>query len=524
MPPPTMKSVPSSFHLVSLRQVALALLAVLALCAGPSLSAAEVESIFFGEFSQNRLTSMKGDGTNIALVRSPEPGIDGVAVDSLGAKVYWTNLNTGDVRRANFDGSGAESIALGQSGPAGIALDIANGHVYWSSFSGLIRRANLDGSNQITLHTSSQQPDGLALDALNGHLYFTRRQSNLITRINLDGTGATDITAHTNNLTGIAVDPIGRKIFYGTLNSPGLHRLDYDGTNYLQLAPNSGITGAVAIDLENGHVYFGGNGVSAVLRCDLDGSNLIPVATGRAGVFGIGLQTRVNRTLATTGTAAPGLAGVKFSAFSQPVANSTGRVAFTAKLSGAVTENDDSSLWSSLGAGGLALVARENGPSGVPGVNIKSWNALHLTDSLLVFRARLAGPSVTITNDDAILVWDGAALSFLAREGETAPNGGTWGTLGHPAVNDAGQVSFTAGFTISGAKGSALFRSAPGAGPISAVVEKGGSLLLDGGTVAVASFKQVNPATSGRLLATNGYVATVLKLSDGRTVLAVLAQ
>ena len=65
--------------------------------------------------------------------------------------MYWTDLDTKKIQRANLDGSNVQDLVTrtqGLSLPGGIALDIAGGKMYWVDFgTEKIQRANLDGSN-----------------------------------------------------------------------------------------------------------------------------------------------------------------------------------------------------------------------------------------------------------------------------------------------------------------------------------------------------------------------------------------
>src|SRR5207237_6431911 len=45
--------------------------------------------------------------------------------------MYWTNLGTNDIRRANLNGSDPQVLVGGLPGPAGIALDVTGGKMYW---------------------------------------------------------------------------------------------------------------------------------------------------------------------------------------------------------------------------------------------------------------------------------------------------------------------------------------------------------------------------------------------------------
>jgi hypothetical protein len=82
-----------------------------------------------------------------------------------GRKMYWTAQGTGDIRRANLDGSEPEILIRGQNFPTGIALDVNSGHIYWSNVDGGdIRRANLDGTEPQVLITGQSQPAIVTLD------------------------------------------------------------------------------------------------------------------------------------------------------------------------------------------------------------------------------------------------------------------------------------------------------------------------------------------------------------------------
>jgi DNA-binding beta-propeller fold protein YncE len=66
--------------------------------------------------------SAKFDGTDAQQVFYCEPSI-GIALDTLGRKVYWTNINRQSVQRANLDGSAIEDLVIsGLDTPWGIAL------------------------------------------------------------------------------------------------------------------------------------------------------------------------------------------------------------------------------------------------------------------------------------------------------------------------------------------------------------------------------------------------------------------
>ena len=128
--------------------------------------------------------------------------------------MYWTEWERNKIRRANLDGSGSRRphrqraraglagagragrqdlldglghgqdsacqprrnsnienlVTIGLNSPGGLALDVANGKMYWTdSFWHKIQRGSLDGSNVEDLITTGLDgPSGLDLDLANG--------------------------------------------------------------------------------------------------------------------------------------------------------------------------------------------------------------------------------------------------------------------------------------------------------------------------------------------------------------------
>ena len=80
-------------------------------------------------------------------------------------KMYWTDVGTDKIQRANLDGSQIEDLLPDRRSPAGLALDLATGKMYWTDAgTNKIQRANLDGTRIEDLVTGLSEPMGLALD------------------------------------------------------------------------------------------------------------------------------------------------------------------------------------------------------------------------------------------------------------------------------------------------------------------------------------------------------------------------
>ena len=107
------------------------------------------------------------DGTNLQEL-FPSGFSAAVALDLTAQKLYWTEYDSGKIRRANFDGSGVEGVLDGLDGPEGLALDPDSGRMWWSEKSaGTVSRANLDGSGVTPILTGLDFPNGLAFLSTN---------------------------------------------------------------------------------------------------------------------------------------------------------------------------------------------------------------------------------------------------------------------------------------------------------------------------------------------------------------------
>jgi hypothetical protein len=73
--------------------------------------------------------------------------------------IYWTDYDGGDIRRANLDGSGVQTLSSSLPGPAGIGLDLVHGWMYFTEYnSGNLLRANLDGTGRTLLKGGVTHP------------------------------------------------------------------------------------------------------------------------------------------------------------------------------------------------------------------------------------------------------------------------------------------------------------------------------------------------------------------------------
>lgn len=156
-----------------------------------------------------------------------------------------------------------------------LAVDLPAGKIYWTSLNG-IKRANLDGTmmEDVVSGLSGGTREGIALDLTNGKVYWSNLNGT-IRRVNLDGTSLETIVSDLSDPSGIDIDPAGGKIYWADFGTDRIQRADLDGMNVEDLV-TSGFSGGprgIVLDVAGGKVYWSqDNSPGKIRRANLDGS------------------------------------------------------------------------------------------------------------------------------------------------------------------------------------------------------------------------------------------------------------
>ena len=151
--------------------------------------------LYWIDSTQGRIHSADLNGENITTIVELDD-IKDIALDAQGGKLYFSDLFA--TRRVNLDGTNSETVLTGwgTSLTKGIGgITVADGKIYWTEHlvwyraSGNIHRANLNGTNIETLATPLGRPTDIAVDAEGSKLYWTNRSNPLggIQRMDING-------------------------------------------------------------------------------------------------------------------------------------------------------------------------------------------------------------------------------------------------------------------------------------------------------------------------------------------------
>lgn len=265
--------------------------ALSALVVGLVLHAADADTLYFShcfypEIGDGFIERVSLDGGTIEPVHVTGNGVRGIAVEPVGAKLYWADVNALVIRRSNFDATDVQDIITsGLEWPRSVAADAGSGKLYFGDqVTYLLRRANLDGSNPQTLRSTAFHA-GLAIDALHGKIYWSTSDADVkgkILRSNLDGTGLETVISSSDpefKPAGVAVDPVGGRVYWTDYVVDVIRRANLDGSDMQDLywVGSNRNPRPICLDLSRGKVYWGQDvqiqGYEGkIMRMDLDGA------------------------------------------------------------------------------------------------------------------------------------------------------------------------------------------------------------------------------------------------------------
>ena len=204
---------------------------------------------------------------------------NGVAVG--GGKIYWTsqvNASSGAINSANLDGTNAATLTSILAVPMGIAVDTAGSKLYWTNTRGRIQSANLDGSGIQNVLLDLSDPTDIVVS--NGFIYWTEG-GNSVRRVNISGQKITrDVAVNLDSVGGLAVG--GGKVYWTEMTSASagtVNGADLDGTNFAALATLLSAPMGISVDTAGSKLYWT-NARGRVQSANLDGSMIKNVVEG----------------------------------------------------------------------------------------------------------------------------------------------------------------------------------------------------------------------------------------------------
>lgn len=241
--------------------------------------------LYFYDNDVDKIQRANLDGSSVEdVVLAITYSVWDIAIDGSGGKVYWSDFLSGvagSLLRADLNGANIEGVAIPNtlSGPIGLALDLNASKIYWADLSAGISRADLDGSNQENIYGNGIA--GMTIDPAGSHVYWSHAVtgSSVIERADLDGANRISaLPIDVGTFFYLDYDPANRTVYWSDVNDASINRRKIPATDVIA----SGLigSGGIAIDVTGmPQIYYvesdltGLNpGTGSVRRANLDGS------------------------------------------------------------------------------------------------------------------------------------------------------------------------------------------------------------------------------------------------------------
>ncbi|XP_022656909.1 very low-density lipoprotein receptor-like isoform X3 [Varroa destructor] len=167
-----------------------------------------------------------------------DSNIDGIAVDWIHNKVYWTDTCRDVISVAELlDGRNVKTLFRSHlQEPRAIAVDPLTGWIFWADWGvGRIEKAGMDGTHRTTLvDTDIEWPNGLAIDRHDKKLYWIDAKLHLVARCDMNGGDRKSIlTSRDVFLHPFAIDVFEDWLFWSDWHMEKIFKINkFNGENY----------------------------------------------------------------------------------------------------------------------------------------------------------------------------------------------------------------------------------------------------------------------------------------------------
>lgn len=149
--------------------------------------------VYFADVSAKVIYRSKVDSNEKEVVIKHEShGLEGIAVDWIGRKLYWLDRHSKSLEVAELNGTNRRTLKTGINDPRAIAVHPIKGMVFFTSWhlQAFIGRMNMDGTQYKMILTWEQEvawPNALTVDYVTDRVYFADAHLDYIDSVDLDG-------------------------------------------------------------------------------------------------------------------------------------------------------------------------------------------------------------------------------------------------------------------------------------------------------------------------------------------------
>ena len=186
---------------------------------------------------------INGSSTKETIIKHDSMGLEGLAVDWVGRKLYWLDRHSKHVEVSELDGTHRKTLkADGISDPRAIVVHPGAGYLFFTTWhlQAYIGRLGMDGSNFTRIVTYEQRlawPNALTIDYMTDKLFWADAHLDYIAFSDLDGKNRKYVVQDTLRVPHVfAITVFDDFIFWTDWNLKAVSRANkWTGANYTVL-------------------------------------------------------------------------------------------------------------------------------------------------------------------------------------------------------------------------------------------------------------------------------------------------
>jgi hypothetical protein len=129
--------------------------------------------------------------------------------------MYWTDTSTDSLWRADLDGGNQTQLLTGLNFPNGLAMDVANGWLYYAENS-RISRLDVVGLGTEVVVDGVSQPYRIALDPIRQLLFW--QQGPSVFQVDVVTGEISPVLNQVSQMESLTVDPYGGQLYWNKYN------------------------------------------------------------------------------------------------------------------------------------------------------------------------------------------------------------------------------------------------------------------------------------------------------------------
>ena len=261
------------------------------------------EKLYWGERSKSGgvIKRASFNGTNVEALVTLSSVPRGIVVDAVRNKMYWTNSDS-QIQTANLNGEDISTvIQLEEDILEETEKSCRSSNTFFLFFIPIWHTGG--GCSTETVRTNLTSPTDIAVNPADGRLYWTEF-SGRIRRVNLDSTGLGALVPDIGSPYGIVV--ADHKVYWAEEvdeYSGKIQRANLNGTKVETLATVQGLPTGISIDTAAGKIYWA-NSLGGIQRTDINGGEVEAVVSGITAPGDFVLVPDAQRAVPTTPTTA----------------------------------------------------------------------------------------------------------------------------------------------------------------------------------------------------------------------------